>query len=322
MLLASILIAVLVSSLVTYLILRPKLKQTQELDQQVIKENEQQVARKEQLYKELNNLREQCEVQTQNLTNLSNSFDEQVSLIEFGCAQAAVSAEAKMGNKLEAAALREREKYQKAVQEAQQEYKEVLTDLAIQVSEKNSSITELEGTLEQLKKKVLAITEQNKRIYEEAEAQKFYQLQITPDNLEEVQKLREIGKILRDPTPLNKMIWTYYFRNLFTDLSGRVIGGDGKSGIYMITNLTNGMSYIGQARDLKDRWSSHIKAGLGAETPSRNKLYPAMLAIGVENFSFEVLEFCSVAELNEREKFYIEFYDTVNFGYNITRGGS
>ena len=55
--------------------------------------------------------------------------------------------------------------------------------------------------------------------------------------------------------------------------------------------------------DLRDRWSTHIKTGLGAETPTRNKLYPAMLAFGVENFTFEVLEECSSEQLNEREKF-------------------
>jgi hypothetical protein len=44
---------------------------------------------------------------------------------------------------------------------------------------------------------------------------------------------------------------------------------------------------------LIERWRQHIKRGIGAETPTRNKLYPAMLAIGVENFTFEVIEECS-----------------------------
>jgi len=41
-----------------------------------------------------------------------------------------------------------------------------------------------------------------------------------------------------------------------------------------------------------DRWRQHIKRGIGAEPPTRNKLYPAMLAFGVENFTFELLEEC------------------------------
>lgn len=74
--------------------------------------------------------------------------------------------------------------------------------------------------------------------------------------------------------------------------------------------------------NLRTRWSDHIKMGLGADPPSRNKLYPAMMADGVENFTFELLEECESTQLNEREKFYIEFYDSVNYGYNVTRGGS
>jgi group I intron endonuclease len=101
-----------------------------------------------------------------------------------------------------------------------------------------------------------------------------------------------------------------------------VVGAGTKTGIYKITNLTNGMAYIGQSRNIKDRWADHIKVGLGADTVTRNKLYPAMLSTGVENFTFEILEICSAEELNEREKFYIDFYDTVNYGYNVTKGGS
>jgi hypothetical protein len=35
-------------------------------------------------------------------------------------------------------------------------------------------------------------------------------------------------------------------------------------------------TYIGQARDIGDRWKTHIKCGLGIDTPA-NKLYTAML---------------------------------------------
>lgn len=145
---------------------------------------------------------------------------------------------------------------------------------------------------------------------------------MTDEDLNEVQKLRRIGKELRDPTPLNKMIWSYYFRNPYNDLCGRVLPAEAKTGIYKITNQLNGKIYIGQTVNLRTRWSDHIKMGLGADPPSRNKLYPAMAADGVENFTFELLEECDSTQLNEREKFYIEFYDSVNYGYNVTRGGS
>lgn len=102
--------------------------------------------------------------------------------------------------------------------------------------------------------------------------------------------LREITPHLRDQEPLNKVIWKVYYEKPTSDLIGRVIGSGVHTGIYKITNLQNGKCYVGQAASLSDRWKQHIKRGIGAETPTRNKLYPAMMAIGVENFSFEVVE--------------------------------
>ena len=140
------------------------------------------------------------------------------------------------------------------------------------INEYNSSITELHNTLESYRKKVAAIQEDYKRIKEESEKEEFYKLQLTEDDLDEVQKLRHIGKELRDPAPLNKMIWSYYFRNSYNDLCGRVLPDSAKAGIYKITNCLNGMIYIGQTVNLRTRWSDHIKMGLGADPPSRNKL--------------------------------------------------
>jgi predicted GIY-YIG superfamily endonuclease len=57
---------------------------------------------------------------------------------------------------------------------------------------------------------------------------------------------------------------------------GRVLGTGVKTGIYKITCLENGKCYVGQAVDAASRWKQHIKRGLGAEAPTRNKLYPAM----------------------------------------------
>ena len=45
-----------------------------------------------------------------------------------------------------------------------------------------------------------------------------------------------------------------------------------------------------------------------------------MAADGVENFSFEVLE--ERSELNNRETYWIDFYNTTTFGYNMTKGGA
>ena len=74
--------------------------------------------------------------------------------------------------------------------------------------------------------------------------------------------------------------------------------------------------------ETKDKryWKEHCKHGLGIDTPVGNKLYKAIEKDGLQNFSFEVLEECPKEQLNEKEKYYIELYDTYNFGYNSTKG--
>ena len=93
-------------------------------------------------------------------------------------------------------------------------------------------------------------------------------------------------------------------------------------GIYKITNNITNMTYIGQSKDIKTRWRDHMKCGLGIDTPAGNKLYAAMIQDGIENFTFELLETCLSNELDEKEKLYIELYDSYNFGYNLTKGNS
>ena len=103
---------------------------------------------------------------------------------------------------------------------------------------------------------------------------------------------------------------------------GRVIGGETKTGIYKLTNTTNGLIYIGKSENIGNRWREHVKKGIGAEAPNRNKLYPAMLAIGVENFTFEILEECPSEELDSKEAFWIDYFNSKVDGYNATVGNA
>ena len=77
------------------------------------------------------------------------------------------------------------------------------------------------------------------------------------------------------------------------------------------------MCYVGQAANLADRWKQHIKRGVGAETPTRNKLYPAMQEYGVENFTFEVIEECDRSLLDKQEDYWQNYFKAKEFGYSI-----
>ena len=92
--------------------------------------------------------------------------------------------------------------------------------------------------------------------------------------------------------------------------------------IYKITNILNGQSYIGQTcRSYKDRWAEHKRDRL--KEPYCNwPLYKMINKIGIENTSWEVIEEIPNNMLNEREQYWIAFYDTKNNGYNCTYGGN
>lgn len=91
-------------------------------------------------------------------------------------------------------------------------------------------------------------------------------------------------------------------------------------GIYKITNLINNKVYIGQSIQLKERWQQHLTS------KKKYIIYEAFKKYGIENFSFEVIEYCSPDNLNEREKYWISYYhsfigDPECHGYNMTLGG-
>lgn len=79
------------------------------------------------------------------------------------------------------------------------------------------------------------------------------------------------------------------------------------------------MCYIGQAKNIRERFREHLKCGLGIDTPAANKLYQAMLQESIDNFTFELLEECAAANLNEKESFYIDLYNSYDYGYNSNR---
>lgn len=89
--------------------------------------------------------------------------------------------------------------------------------------------------------------------------------------------------------------------------------------IYKITNTQNGKVYIGKTtRTIAIRWGQHLKK---AKQRVNNYLYDAMNHYGCDNFSIETIETCSQENLNGREKYWINFYNAQEIGYNRTCGG-
>ena len=100
-----------------------------------------------------------------------------------------------------------------------------------------------------------------------------------------------------------------------------------KCGIYLITNLINNKKYVGQSLNIQKRWNQHRSAAFNPKNKSYNyPLYQAFRKYGIDNFSFEILEECNFADLNNKEEYYVKFYNTLsNQGYNqvlVGQGGT
>ena len=91
--------------------------------------------------------------------------------------------------------------------------------------------------------------------------------------------------------------------------------------IYKITNKVNGKSYIGQTiQSVKERFYQHC-ATKCSQAILNMVIHKAITKYGKSNFTIEVIEEVESANLNDRERYWIKYYDSYNNGYNSTEGG-
>lgn len=94
-----------------------------------------------------------------------------------------------------------------------------------------------------------------------------------------------------------------------------------KSGIYRWNNLLNGKSYVGSSKCLASRLSVYYskKAMLNKLSTRKSIIYSALLKHGYNNFSVDILEFCEIDVLVEREQYYL---DILKPKYNILKAAN
>ena len=91
--------------------------------------------------------------------------------------------------------------------------------------------------------------------------------------------------------------------------------------IYKITNTINGKYYIGQTiQNVKERFYQHC-ATKCSKAVSNMAIHRAIKKYGKSNFTVEVIEEIDSANLNDRERYWIKYYNSYNNGYNSTKGG-
>lgn len=180
-----------------------------------------------------------------------------------------------------------------------------------------ADVEEVEAAVEDYAAKQRAIIEQLKQEEEKKQDADFYKLCLSENDASDIYWLRQIECKLRNTEVLNKIIYKVYYEKPLTTLVGRIVSNTVRCGIYKITNIQNGMCYIGQSVNIAERWKQHLKRALGCEPITQNKLYPAMHDVGPENFTWQIIEDCPKDKLSEREKYWQTFYGAQEFGYSI-----
>lgn len=206
---------------------------------------------------------------------------------------------------------RELEKKQNArKQSAEKEMEELL-----------ATLEEMRQTCADMKAKrdiTLELIKEEEKIKQEKD---FYRIVLKDEDIEDIKQLMSIKKYLHNQDVLHKLIYKTYIEVPMNSMFGR-IGAKEVSGVYKITNLNNNMTYIGQSTNVRNRLRAHIQSSIGISTIASQLVHDKMAEEGLQNFTFQIIEECPKEKLNDREKYYINYYDSNNYGYNRTKGNS
>lgn len=184
------------------------------------------------------------------------------------------------------------------------------------VDEKDDELRELQKEVNEFKLKRNVINEEILRARAIEEKQDFYRIQISEDTRHDLELLNEIRLQFSKIEILDQLIYNAYIKKPVDEMIKRVLEGKSLSGIYKITRIKTGEIYIGKSTDIKNRWQQHCKTCYHCGTISNSTLHDIMRRDDIWNFTFELLEEVSKDKLTEREKYWINFYDSKNYGLN------
>lgn len=214
-----------------------------------------------------------------------------------------------------------KENYQKYLEEIKIALEEYNAKIEKDKENKANELINLMKELEDYQKRRDVINENIRREKEIREKETFYKINITDNDIEDIQLLKTIEPKLRNKEALNKLIYEVFIKKPTTEMIKRVLDGGSPSGIYKITFIPTGEAYIGKSSNVNKRWLEHIKSAFGLGTIAHSSFHTRLAKEGVWNFTFELLEKIEKERLGEREKYWIEFYQTKEFGLNERSGG-
>lgn len=199
--------------------------------------------------------------------------------------------------------------YSQKIESLKQELENFLTNIENQK-------TKVKEELKIYEDKQAEIIKRFKEDEEKRQQIEFYKIKINENDKKDIENLKRLSSSFSRPDVLYKVIYETYYKAKLEEMFKRVLGDKKESGgIYKITNINNNKVYIGKTTNFISRWRTHAKRGCGLERIS-GQLYDAMFEDGLENYMWEIVEVCQKEEQTQKEKDWIKFYKSNEYGYN------
>lgn len=219
---------------------------------------------------------------------------------------------------------RDVDEWAESAQEAAEfNFNEEMNKLNVQIDSATAVFQQLTDTINEYYCKREAINQEIMRSRKLKEQQAFYQINLTNNAKEDINFLLSIVQNFHNKETIYKLIWSEYIQKPFKAMVNRTLEGrDPKNVIYMIQNIETQEIYIGKTRgDVSKRWTEHIKSSLNIGTISHMLIHEKLFN-NWDSFTFTILEeVADTDSLSDREKYYINFYQSNIYGYNMKIGG-
>ena len=190
------------------------------------------------------------------------------------------------------------------------------------IDKATEELTKILQELEVERSKRAAINEEIRKSEEKEKYNEIHSVQLTDNEKEDIHFLLSLEERLHNKQALYKLVWSTYLQQAYKNTFNNILGNrDPRNVIYCIENINTGKKYIGKtSAEVSKRWTEHIKTSLNIGTIKTTNIHKALYNHWDE-FIFYILAETEKDKLSEMEKYYISFYESDKYGYNIKAGG-
>lgn len=172
---------------------------------------------------------------------------------------------------------------------------------------------QVRGEIDRLRTELNSLKEQNRVALGVKENGGFHRFKLGEREKKLVELVREIEKGYPElEKDLAKIEWSKVWLPQLQKWCGEVSGICGIYRLRVIGEEEKEICYVGQAKDIKERWYQHVKKMVGVDSKGGELLYD----YEPDQLEWGVVETVEEKELNERERYWIEFFGCREIGLN------